>query len=93
VALIAAQDPQLVARLLDRDYSRLAGNRFGRLINDIPVAANAGQDERRTIIDVLVPAHTSRPRHTRRFGQHLVTKRFPDSPRLSVGRHRLSSLS
>jgi hypothetical protein len=76
VPLMAAQDPSLVTRLEDLGYERLAGNRFGRVLDDIPVTG-VDDDDRRAVIDILVPAYTSRPRHTRRIGNHLVTTEVP----------------
>jgi hypothetical protein len=76
VPLMAAQDPSLVTRLEDLGYERLAGNRFGRVLDDIPVTG-VDDDDRRAVIDILVPAYTSRPRHRRRIGNHLVTTEVP----------------
>jgi hypothetical protein len=76
VPLMAAQDPSLVERLLAMGYKRLAGNRFGRPMDDIPVRGDTSESFD-AVIDVLVPAYTSRPRSTRRIGKHLVTTEVP----------------
>lgn len=78
VPLMAARDPMLVSRLLAAGYERLTGNSFGRVIDDIPVTrTTAVTGERRAVIDILIPAYTSRPRDTRKLGEHLVTTEVP----------------
>jgi hypothetical protein len=49
VPLMAAQDPSLVTRLEDVGYERLAGNRFGRVLDDIPVKGVDDNDRRAVI--------------------------------------------
>jgi hypothetical protein len=71
---IVAQDASLVERLMDLGYQRRAGNRFARVMTDIPVAIKGEkQPVREAIVDILVPTYTSRARQNRRFGDHLVT--------------------
>jgi hypothetical protein len=72
--LMAARDPSFVSQLLDLGYVRITGNSFGRVVEDIPVERKA---ERLAVVDVLVPAHTSRPRQNRKIGEHLVTTEVP----------------
>lgn len=67
---IVVQDHNLVRRLKDLNYLQVAGNRFARGLTDIP----AGMKERgesgvpRALIDVLVPAYTSRARENVQVG-------------------------
>jgi hypothetical protein len=78
VPLQAAMDATLVSRLLDRGYEQVEGNRFVRPVDDMPINASGEQAGRReAVVDVLVPAYTSRPRSTRRVGDHLVTTEVP----------------
>jgi hypothetical protein len=94
VPLMAAQEPSLIAGIEDRGHKRMAGNRFGRVIDDLPLAGRGlGPDERRAIVDVLAPARTSRPRSTRRIGKQLVTTEVPGSLRRSVDQRPSSTLS
>lgn len=75
---VIARDAGLIERLMDLGYERTAGNRFARSMSDIPVFVSGGkQPIRNAVIDILVPAYTSRPRENRRFGDHLVTTEVP----------------
>lgn len=66
------------AGLMDLGYEKVAGNRFARTMTDVPVRVAGGRDSpRQAIIDVLVPAHTSRARQNRRINEHLVTTEVP----------------
>jgi hypothetical protein len=69
---LAAKDPGVTDRLKALGYTRAAGNLFERTIDDLPVEAPDGQPHR-AVVEVLVPAYTSRPRHTLRLGDHLTT--------------------
>jgi hypothetical protein len=63
---------------MSQGYQRTAGNRFARIVDDIPVELTGiSQPEREAIIDILVPAYTSRPRQNLKFGNHLVTTEVP----------------
>jgi hypothetical protein len=74
IPVAVAQDPALVTRLGELGYERVAGNRFGRSLDDVPVRGPLGEgDAPQALIDVLVPAFTNRPRQDRKFGDHLVT--------------------
>jgi hypothetical protein len=74
-----ARDHHLVSRLKDLSYLQVAGNRFARGLSDIP----AGMKERggpgtlNALIDVLVPAYTSRARENVQIGADLFTTEVP----------------
>lgn len=71
---IAVREHALVERLVDLGYEKIAGNRFSRTMTDIPVVVTGAREPaREAIIDILVPAYTSRARQNRRIGDHLVT--------------------
>lgn len=75
---VAVSDATLVDAILRRGYVPVAGNRFRRTLSDLPSLDLPGtQPERAALIDVLVPAYTSRARVDRRFGDHLVTTEVP----------------
>lgn len=67
------QSPSLIDRLAATGYSKIAGNRFARPLD----AEVVGENHEGAVIDVLVPAYTSRPRSNRSFGDHLVTTEVP----------------
>ena len=73
-----AQDRNLVGRLKDLNYLQVAGNRFARVLTDIPAGMKerAGSDPE-ALIDVLVPAYTSRPRANVQVGEDLFTTEVP----------------
>ena len=75
---VAVRDAALVDRLLGIGYQRRAGNRFGRIMTDIPVRV-LGVDAPRpeAVIDILIPTYNSRVRDHREFGDHLVTTEVP----------------
>ena len=71
---IAVQEHALLERLADHGYEKVAGNRFARTMTDVPVVVTGVREPaREAIIDVLIPAYTSRARQNRRIGDHLVT--------------------
>jgi hypothetical protein len=75
---VLVQDAGLIERLIGQGYRRRAGNRFFRIVDDIPVElTGAIQPDREAIIDILVPAYTRRPRQNLKFGEHLVTTEVP----------------
>ena len=76
VARIDAKDPALTERLKALGYQRTGGNRFERAVADIPITAPVG-DARCAVVEVLVPAYTSRPRDTLKLGDHLPTTEVP----------------
>jgi len=73
---LAAKDPGVTDRLRDIGYRRTAGNVFERDVHDIPVAAPDGRSHR-AVVEVLVPAYTSRARRSLRLGDHLTTTEVP----------------
>jgi hypothetical protein len=73
---MAARDPGVTDRLQALGYRRTAGNLFERDIYDVPVAAPEGQPHR-AVVEVLVPAYTSRARRTLKLGDHLTTTEVP----------------
>jgi len=74
---VVVQKADLIQRLTDLGYTRQAGNRFARTMRDVPVRLEGRQVPREAVIDILVPAFTSRARRNRRFGDHLVTTEVP----------------
>lgn len=76
---VVARDRNLVGRLKDLNYLQVAGNRFARGLSDIP----AGMREKgalkdpEALIDILVPAYTSRPRENVQVGEDLFTTEVP----------------
>jgi hypothetical protein len=71
---VVVRDHRLPDRLKARGYEQVAGNRFARTVSDIPVTlAAAGNTPRQAIIDVLVPAYTSRARQNVKISEDLVT--------------------
>ena len=74
---VVLRDEHIIERLRDLGYEPIAGNRFARTLTDVPVTISEGDAPRQAIIDVLVPAYTSRPRDNRRISEHLVTTEVP----------------
>jgi hypothetical protein len=72
---IVAQNKDVVSRLKRISYLQIAGNRFARALSDIPVGMTDERDSRNpeALIDVLVPAYTSRARDNVRVGEGLFT--------------------
>lgn len=78
VPLTVGRDNTLVDRLLELGYVRIAGNRFGRVLDDIPIRGPGGDPgSPQAIIDILVPAYTSRSRQNRRVADNLTTTEVP----------------
>lgn len=69
---VVIRDHALVERLVELDYEQVAGNRFARAINDIPTGDET--DTRDAVIDILLPAYTSRPSQNRRAGDVVATE-------------------
>lgn len=67
---IVVSDTALIERLLDLGYQQVAGDRFSREVTDIPAGDSSTRSE--AVIDVLVPAYTSRTSSSRRAGERLV---------------------
>lgn len=72
---VVVNDSSLIDALIAHDYERVAGNRFGRAVLDLPRVESS--QERAALVDVLVPAYTSRARTDRKFGDYLVTTEVP----------------
>jgi hypothetical protein len=70
---VVARDQRVVSRLKGVHYLQVAGNRFARELFDIPAGMIGQSDSPRALIDVLVPAYTSRPRENLRIGEDLFT--------------------
>ena len=74
-----ARDHNLVSRLKDLNYLQVAGNRFARALSDIPagMTERGGSGDPKALIDVLVPAYTSRARENVQVGEDLFTTEVP----------------
>lgn len=76
---VVATDHNLVNRIKDLNYLQVAGNRFARGLSDIPAGmrerGSSGSPE--ALIDVLVPAYTSRARENVQVGDDLFTTEVP----------------
>jgi hypothetical protein len=74
-----ARDHNLVSRLKNLNYSQVAGNRFARGLADIPAGMKEreGSGDPAALIDVLVPAYTSRARENVQVGKDLFTTEVP----------------
>jgi hypothetical protein len=68
----------LVDRLLGLGYEQVDGSRFTRQVTDLPVRlAGDGTTNPSAVVDVLIPAYTSRARQNRHVGESLVTTEVP----------------
>jgi hypothetical protein len=75
---IVARDQRLVSRLKNLNYRQVDGNRFARELADIPAGlTRADSPGRAALIDVLVPAYTSRARENVQVGDDLFTTEIP----------------
>jgi hypothetical protein len=72
---IVARDERVVGRLKDISYLQVEGNRFARGLSDIPAGMKGRSDppNPEALIDILVPAYTSRPRESVQVGEDLFT--------------------
>src|SRR5215469_11419106 len=84
---IVARDHNVVSRLKDLNYLQVAGNRFARGLSDIPagMTGKGGSKHPEALIDVLVPAYTSRARDNVQVGEDLFTTEVPGL-HLALGR-------
>ena len=71
---VVVRDERVIGCLTDLGYKKVAGNRFAKPVNDIPISIHAADLDRRALIDVLIPATTSRPRTDRKVGQIVTTE-------------------
>lgn len=69
---VVVRDFTLVERLTERDYKQVAGDRFAKPVDDIP--AEGKTDTREAVIDILLPAYTSRPSQNKRAGDVVATE-------------------
>jgi hypothetical protein len=76
---IVAQDRNLVGRLKDLNYLQVAGNRFARGLSDIPAGMKekGSQRDPEALIDILIPAYTSRAHENVQVGDDLFTTEVP----------------
>jgi hypothetical protein len=76
---IVARNHNLVNRLKDLSYAQVAGNRFARGLADIPAGTKERNGSRgpEALIDVLVPAYTSRPRENVQVAEDLFATEVP----------------
>ena len=63
---MVVRDHTLVDRLVALGYRKVAGDRFTRIVDDLPVGD--GTQAREAVIDILLPAYTSRPSDSKRVG-------------------------
>ena len=65
----------VVRRLKDIDYLQVAGNRFARGLADIPagMVSERNSPSPQALIDVLIPAYTSRAHENVQVGEDLFT--------------------
>ena len=76
---VVARDRRVVSRLKDIDYRQVEGNRFARKLSDIPagVVGESGPPDPEALIDVLIPAYTSRARENVQSEKICSQRRFP----------------
>ena len=69
---VVVRDHTLVERLAELGYKQVAGDRFARVVDDIP--AGDETDTPKAVIDILLPAYTSRPSQNRTAGDLVATE-------------------
>lgn len=69
---VVVRDHALVERLVDQGYEQVAGDRFARAVDDVP--ARDGTEKRQAVIDVLLPAYSSRPSKRKKAGKLVATE-------------------
>jgi hypothetical protein len=76
---VVARDQRVARRLRDISYTQVAGNRFARGLSDIPagMASGSARPDPEALIDILVPAYTSRARENVQVGDDLFTTEVP----------------
>jgi hypothetical protein len=72
---IVARDQHVVSRLTGINYLQVAGNRFARRLADIPagIMGEGDSPNRQALIDILIPAYTSRIHDNVQVGEDLFT--------------------
>ncbi len=75
---VVVRDHEVIERLKDLGYERVAGNRFAKTMSDVPVRI-VGETAAapKAMIDVLIPTYTSRARQNRKVSDELVTTEVP----------------
>lgn len=74
---VVVREEGVIARLIERGYERVEGNRFARPIDDVPVTVRGAEAPRSAIVDVLVPSYRTRARSNHRVSDDLVTTEVP----------------
>lgn len=74
---VVVREGGLIGGLLERAYQQVEGNRFARLVEDIPVTVGGAEGPRFAVIDVLVPSYRTRARSNHRVSDDLVTTEVP----------------
>jgi hypothetical protein len=74
---VVVREQGVIARLIERGYERIEGNRFARPIDDVPVAVQGVDVRPSALIDVLVPSYRTRARTNYRVSDDLVTTEVP----------------
>jgi hypothetical protein len=74
---VVVREEGLIGALLERGYQQVEGNRFARLIDDVPVTVGGAAEPRFAVIDVLVPSYRTRARSNHRVSDNLVTTEVP----------------
>jgi len=69
---VVVRDHTLVERLAELDYEQVSGDRFAKPVDDIPAGDETGTPE--AVIDILLPAYTSRPSQAKRAGDLVATE-------------------
>lgn len=69
---VVVRDHPLAERLAGLGYKQVTGDRFARAVDDIPAGDETGTRE--AVIDILLPAYTSRPLQNRRAGNLVATE-------------------
>jgi hypothetical protein len=75
---IVARDRRVVGRLRDISYQQVEGNRLARGLSDIPAGMRGNYPAHpEALIDILIPAYTSRPRANVQVAEDLLTTEVP----------------
>lgn len=74
---VVVREEGVIGRLLERGYEQVEGNRFARLVEDVPVNVRGAKGPRSAVIDVLVPSYQTRARSNHRVSDELVTTEVP----------------
>lgn len=69
---VVVRDLTIVERLIELGYTKVAGDRFTRPIDDVP--AGDGSETREAVIDILLPSYTSRPSKNKKVGDLTATE-------------------